>query len=119
MVVLNMLSNVDSSCRKLSRLTTLLRTTQKLNVVNAIDKAVKQRVKDFWSLWNRIAIVEGDIKPDLMEVEFSASWSVHIMGRLLVKGSGSGRGSASGSGSRSHSRSQSRSQLLLRRLSTR
>jgi hypothetical protein len=27
-----------------------------LDVVDAVDKASKQRVEDFWSLWNQIAI---------------------------------------------------------------
>jgi hypothetical protein len=62
-------------------------------------------MEDFWSLWNRIAIAEGEIKLDLMKVKFRAFWSVHIMGRLLVKGRGSGRGERHG-------------RLFLRRLST-
>jgi hypothetical protein len=44
-------------------------------------------VKDFWSLWYRIAIAEGKIKPDTMKVGLRRAFlSVHIMGRLLVKG---------------------------------
>jgi hypothetical protein len=42
------------------------------DVVNAVDKVTKQPVEDFWSLWNRIAIVEREIKPDSMKVEFRA-----------------------------------------------
>jgi hypothetical protein len=48
--------------------------------------ATKQQVEDFWSLWNRIAILfEREIKPDSMKVEFCAFQSVLIMGRMLVR----------------------------------